>query len=223
MKKYLLMLVGALMLVSCGTTKYVSPQSASTIYKVGDIYNQNGVKGIVVLVDASRQHGLIMSLEASKGSWCSKKDLRYSTNAFFEDDGEKNMIAIENCIKENNATWDDFPIFQWARSLGDGWYIPAKNELIICIPNIQRAFKNVKALNKHITSYGGDRYSYAGTSFGIWIILDQIFRDFDTPYTMFSSTESKGGKYVCIYGGGDQMQKWASGVNHVRTRAFHKF
>lgn len=223
MKKYLLILFGALILVSCGTTKYISPQSASTTYKVGDIYNQNGVKGIVVYVDASHQHGLIMSLETSKGSWCSKKNLRYSTNAFFEDDGEMNMIAIENCIKENNATWDDFPIFQWARSLGDGWYIPAKNELILCIPNIERVFNDVKALNKYITSYGGDRYSYAGSSYGIWVIIDQIIRDYDTPYMMFSSTESEGGKYVCGYGGGTSLQKWASGVNYIRTRAFHKF
>ena len=32
-------------------------------YNIGDFYNKNGIKGIVIKVDASGEHGLIMSLD----------------------------------------------------------------------------------------------------------------------------------------------------------------
>ena len=38
-------------------------------YKVGDVYDTNGLKGIVIDVDASGQHGLIMSLDDSAADW----------------------------------------------------------------------------------------------------------------------------------------------------------
>lgn len=53
MKKFLL-----LFLIVLGATKTVNAQ-----YKVGDYYEKDGLKGIVVRVDNSGNHGLIMSLE----------------------------------------------------------------------------------------------------------------------------------------------------------------
>ena len=43
-------------------------------YKVGDLYNENGKKGIVFEVDASGEHGKILSLEETKCDWNKAKE-----------------------------------------------------------------------------------------------------------------------------------------------------
>ena len=58
-------------------------------YKIGDYYEKEGIKGIVVKVDTSGEHGLIMSLDRFKGEWCTDKKLNFETKAFHEDDGKK--------------------------------------------------------------------------------------------------------------------------------------
>ena len=53
MKKLLLMMVAAIL----GTI------SANAQFKVGDIYNQGSLRGLVVDGDASGKHGLILALK----------------------------------------------------------------------------------------------------------------------------------------------------------------
>ena len=77
MKKILLLL-----LIVMGTVTTVNAQ-----YKVGDYYEKDGLKGIVVRIDDSGNHGLIMSLEKSAKKWLDGGDEKFSTNAYFEDDG----------------------------------------------------------------------------------------------------------------------------------------
>lgn len=103
--------------------------SANAQFKVGDIYNQGNLRGLVVDVDASGKHGLILSLKECDKDWLADKSLEMETNAFFEDDGMKNMEAIAKYVSENNLSWEKFPLFAWARSLGEGWYIPSRGEL----------------------------------------------------------------------------------------------
>ena len=57
--------------------------SANAQFKVGDIYNQSNLKGLVVDVDASGKHGLILSLSESDKDWLADKSLELETNAFF--------------------------------------------------------------------------------------------------------------------------------------------
>lgn len=46
------------------------------------------------------------------------------------DDGEKNMTAItEYCEKQGISMQNYFPEHYWAKSLGEGWYIPGTKEL----------------------------------------------------------------------------------------------
>lgn len=108
MKKILLMMIVAVI----GTI------SANAQFKIGDIYNQSNLKGLVVDVDASGKHGLILSLSESDKDWLADKSLELETNAFFEDDGMKNMEAIAKYVSEKNLSWEKFPLFAWARSLG---------------------------------------------------------------------------------------------------------
>ena len=112
-------------------------------YKIGDVYDKGGVKGVVFYVDDSGEHGLLVSPSGFEGKWCKKEQANNTINCYDEKDGAVNMETIATYIKDNDASWDEFPLFQWARSLGEGWYIPASDELKLL----------AKAIN------GGEEYS----------------------------------------------------------------
>lgn len=180
---------------------------ANAQYKIGDIYNKNGLKGLVVDVDQSGNHGLILSLEESDKDWLADKSHAMSTNAFFEDDGEKNMRAIETYVSENNLSWDVFPLFAWARNLGDGWYIPAREELNTIWKNLnggnldfnKKGCKLWKGYDKSVKKAGGDSFFCAnGSTMGFKMLAGMI-----------SSTEAEGGKVYTI-----NTEKGKNLVNH---------
>lgn len=89
---------------------------ANAQYKVGDIYNKDGLKGVVVKVDDSGQHGIIMSLDKFSGKWYNDKKAKFLTDAFYEDDGEKNMAVIERYLSDNGLSWDKFPFLSGAET-----------------------------------------------------------------------------------------------------------
>lgn len=179
-------------------------------YKVGDLYDANGLKGIVVKVDDSGQHGLIMSLDDSDANWCiirlNKKDAKHEsiptdTEAFDENDGAKNMAVIEKYVNESGLSWDYFPLMKWARELGDGWYIPAKNEVLDLIKAINGGDEYdadaLKDLNERIKEIRGKikKDSYQGFTTYISAGLTG-FRVFNM---MYSSTEAEGGNVLIAY------------------------
>lgn len=152
-------------------------------YKVGDYYEEGNVKGIVVRVDATGEHGLIMSLDKCAKKWINEGDEKFSTNAFFEDDGEKNMAVIEKYIKENGKSWEMFPYFEWCRSLGEGWYAPALDELKDILKAINGGegkydAKYMKVITKTLKKHKGDG------------LINSGFGGSDAPQWMYSSTES---------------------------------
>lgn len=186
MKKNLFMMVVALL----------STITMNAQFKVGDIYNNGGLKGIVVDVDQNGKHGLIMSLQKSKADWLADKSLEMETNAFFEDDGMKNMDAIAKYISENNLSWDKFPLFKWALSLGDGWYIPSREELKTIWKNLnggnldfnKKGCKLWKNYDKAVKKAGGDSFMCSNFS----------TMGFKMLAGMISSTEAEGGKVYTI-------------------------
>lgn len=198
MKKLLLMMVAAIL----------STISANAQFKVGDIYSQGNLKGLVVDVDASGKHGLILSLQESDKDWLADEALEMETNAFFEDDGMKNMNAIAKYISENNVSWEKFPLFAWARSLGEGWYIPSRGELNTIWKNLnggnldfnKKACKLWKQYDKTIKKAGGDSFFCSNASTG------GIFKMLAG---MISSTEAEGGKIYTI-----NTEKGQNLVNH---------
>ncbi len=247
-KNYLLVALGALALVGCTATKTIPTQSSSTTYKVGDGFNQNGVTGIVVKVDASGKHGLVMSLKSSKEKWTSDSKFDYETNAFYEDDGEKNMEAISKYVASGKASWTDFPLMNWARSLGQGWYIPAKKEALEIWSNMNGEADSYKwnpwlffdlihsnnkfeEFDKMQRKYGGDK-----------LVNTSYFGD-KHPYIWMTSTEGEGGtvygvqfdltsvKGAFTLGLPGTTTKFAAGIYKKRppmmtgfkSRAVHKF
>jgi hypothetical protein len=174
---------------------------ASKAYKAGDIYSENGQQGVVVATDESGRHGLIMSLKRCDKKWLDNKSAKLSTAAYDENDGEQNLRAVEQFIATGKGKWADFPLFEWARSLGEGWYIPAVNELrhIATAANGKEAFekdtwqyeqKTVQAFQNPIDKAGGDD-----------LVVNGFAKD-NQFMTIFASTETNdgtGNAYVLIF------------------------
>lgn len=100
-------------------------------YEIGEFYNQNGIKGVVCMLTEDRQHGLVVSVDEIYLHWSEfrKPDLRV-VGADDRTDGQANMEKVAAYIAENNLSWDDFPAFKWCREKGEGWYLPAIDELL---------------------------------------------------------------------------------------------
>ena len=182
-------------------------------YKVGDLYDVNGVKGIVFRVDDSGQHGLIMSLDDCGDSWCvtklNKKDAKHEsiptdTEAFDENDGAKNMEEIEKYINETGISWDYFPLMKWAKELGEGWYIPSKNELwdIIKFVNVGETeameMDTLRALDKRIKGIRGKVKKDKSIGF-VKNVSTSPINSFYVFNIMLSSTEVEGGSACGVY------------------------
>jgi hypothetical protein len=182
--------------------------SAKAQVNLGQIYDKGGVKGLVAYVDESGQHGLLLSLQESDKNWLADMSLEMETNAFYEDDGMKNMEAIAKYIADNNLSWDKFPLFEWARSLGDGWYVPSRGELNMIWKALnggnldfnKKACKLWKAYNKTVEKAGGDSFFCSNFSTG------GVFKMLAG---MISSTEAEGGKVYTI-----NTEKGKNLVNH---------
>lgn len=113
-----------------------SPQAAPVQYvvkqyEIGELYDFNGVKGVVCMVTEDGLHGMVLSLEEIYLPWSEfrKPDLRV-VGADDRTDGAGNMTKIAAYIAANNLSWEDFPAFKWCRDKGEGWYLPSIDELL---------------------------------------------------------------------------------------------
>ena len=161
-------------------------------YKVGDYYEKDGLKGIVIRVDASGDHGLIMSLDKCAKKWLDGKDEKFNTNAYYEDDGEKNMAVIQKYIEENGKSWAMFPYFEWCRNHGEGWYAPATDELKDILKTINGSEGKynanfMKKITKVLKKHKGDG------------LIDSGYFGSKQPHAMFSSTEGDAGMVYTMF------------------------
>lgn len=91
-------------------------------YSVGDKCLRNGREGIVFYVTDNGLHGKIVSEDETRCAWSTEK---VSTYARDWDDGMANMKEIQTI-----SGWHEkYPAFAWCADKGDGWYLPAMNEL----------------------------------------------------------------------------------------------
>lgn len=129
-----------------------APEYVLRRYEVGDLYDRDGVKGVVCIVSDGGTHGLVISLEQIYLTWSEfrKPDLR-TVGAENKTDGEENMRTVEAYIAANGLSWDDFPAFKWCRERGEGWYLPSIDELLTIGHNYNggsRMKNNRQARNK---------------------------------------------------------------------------
>lgn len=114
-------------------------------YRIGDFYNENGNKGIVFDVDDSGYNGKIVSLMQEWLEWAPEgsKYLTINVGLYNENDGEANFRIIKGI-----SGWQElFPAFNWCYDFGDGWYLPAANEL-------SRINENMALINEGLKDAG---------------------------------------------------------------------
>lgn len=121
----------------------VEKKAAGTGWAVGDYYEVGNVKGVVVWVDESKEHGKIISLDEKVDIWATGG---YNTGAKSEEDGKGNTDKV----KDINAELSAFPAFKWCVAHGEGWYFPAIMEVYY--------FLNAKAtVNPTLEAHNGTK------------------------------------------------------------------
>ncbi len=101
-------------------------------YKVGDLYDDGSLKGVIVDVTENGRHGLIISLDEAPGmlAWTADKAKVGAIGLDDMKDGRNNMARLAEHIAAKGERWSDYPAFEWCRSLGDGWYLPSIDEVL---------------------------------------------------------------------------------------------
>ena len=135
-------------------------------YKVGEYYSRDGVEGIICSVTEDGLHGTIISLDEIYLPWSEfrKPNLRVigANNSM---DGRANMEIVAAYIAANKLKWEDFPAFKWCRDKGEGWYLPAIDEVLTLGNNynggtrsrVDRQMRN--KFNDTAKAHGGQRMS----------------------------------------------------------------
>lgn len=129
----------------------VSGVMAQKQYRVGDYYNENGREGVVFEVDEMGQHGKIVHLYEPEKliAWCTDSYLDgVEMGAYNQEDGATNMVIILKQAKDV----EKFPAIAWCLAQGEGWYLPAINELKTLLLNDEVRM----AVNRTLTEHGGE-------------------------------------------------------------------
>ena len=99
-------------------------------YKIGDLYpdpdDPSSAIGVVFYVNGSTypQHGKIVSLDETGGiAWSTENVI---TGSKSQSDGKENTDNIRA-----NMDLNKYPAFKWCIDKGEGWYLPAYEELMI--------------------------------------------------------------------------------------------
>ena len=120
-------------------------KAAAKGWAAGDYYEVGNVKGVVVWVDESKEHGKIISLDEKVDIWATGG---YNTGAKSEEDGKGNTDKV----KDINAELSAFPAFKWCVAHGEGWYFPAIMEVYY--------FLNAKeTVNSTLEAHNGTKIS----------------------------------------------------------------
>ena len=112
-------------------------------YKVGDYYNDGTKEGIVFVVYDGGYHGKIVSVDESYEQWAVIPVWQNAANATSKGGGMSNM----NKIKRLPNWKSSYPAFAWCASLGEGWYLPAVDEL-------ELIYQNKSIINRRLNERG---------------------------------------------------------------------
>lgn len=147
MKRLLFAISLLAFVVGCGgnsnkESEDIQLKETSGPYKVGDLYFEGDVLGVVFETKSGGMHGKIVSVDEEKMQWCddSVKDVR--TDATNEYDGAVNTAKLTNRYDA-----DKYYAAYWCADYGYGWYMPAKKEL-------EKIFQNKSKINSTLSKYG---------------------------------------------------------------------
>ena len=131
-------------------------------YKVGDYYDDGTKQGVVFYVDATGQHGKIVSLDQVYKQWCTKKKAVYASS---KSDGKANTDKVMS--RSDSA---EYPVFVWCRAKGKDWYLPAIKELKLLLLDSSVH----EAVNRTLKAHGGDRLIDIGEIVWYWSSTEKI-------------------------------------------------
>lgn len=174
--------------------------------KIGDYYNDGHIKGVVISVDASGKHGLIMSLNRHHCLWYNGSS-DVNTGARHPFDGKQNQELILSRYSPYS-----YPAFKWCANLGDGWYLPAIGEL----QPLCETF-NLMAVERTLKAYGDPLFSgrnyadlYLSSTEG-----DVNGMTYDTDHTMV--------QVLCVSEHGGSISSDTKRSDYEFARAVHRF
>ncbi len=152
------------------TPQSVSNNKTSAPYKVGDYYNDGVKEGVVFEVSEDGRHGKIVSMKQSAEwlKWSSDSaEQKRLIGANSDIDGAYNMAKV----KAISGWRDKYPAFKWCADLGEGWYLPAKEELRTIYKCKDKL--NPKLTDKLLVTYWSsteDDYQWSSGEFCAWYV-----------------------------------------------------
>ena len=150
------------------------PITAKT-YKVGDYYDDGKKQGVVFEVSADGKHGKIISLTEYRSlSWSSDSGERKRfIGADDKMNGANNMAKIKSI-----AGWrEKYPAFAWCADLGEGWYLPAIDELKQFAHNDEIH----DAVNRTLATRG-TKLAEGGTTWWYWSSTERNYKRYDDEF-----------------------------------------
>lgn len=180
---------------------------------LGQLYDNGQVRGIVVKLAPDGQPAVLMSIESVKESTVEDKGFSGPLPAFDRNDGRNNMLAIESYRAQYGGA---FPIYDWCKSLGPGWYIPAINELYDAWVRTFGGDEKLDnynqdlflAVNDLVKSLGGDKMNGSMNNYPLGMLSS----------TLVESQSKKGTVYVAFYV--EMRESAGSAVGNHFTPAF---
>lgn len=142
-------------------------------FTVGELYDKDGVKGIVCWVDEDDTYARVISMDETSATWGPKGTL---VGAASQNDGEANTKAV----RKANATFSSYPAFA---GCDDPWYLPAMSEL-------QTVAENLDAINAGLTSNGGTAISASD----FYWSSSEVTADYSYQVHMGTGTSTNGSK-----------------------------
>ena len=125
--------------VTATLTKHQTSASASASgsYNIGDLVTVNGVQGVVF------QTSPVVKIVSVKEGCTEWGGYGVTTNATDKDNGKANMDKI----KAISGWQTKYPAFKWCADYGNGWYLPALNELKVIYAQRDKINRTLSANN----------------------------------------------------------------------------
>ena len=145
----------------------ISADEPTTTYKIGDLYNENGNKGLVFAFSDKKMfnaeydvighitYGYIMSLDEGYAEW--------STENIWTNCYSSGAINTETMV---SLGIDKYPAAKWCVEHGEGWFMPTATEMTWMWDTLTDGEKkfdapSVAKYNKLFTDNGGDEIEEA--------------------------------------------------------------
>lgn len=153
-----------------GPTPTPASKPSEKTWKVGDYYNVGGKEGVVFWVDETGKHGKIVSVDQTNLQWCTVDEFHKRVTGIATDrsNGMNNLRSVMKI-----AGWKDkYPAFAWCADHGDGWYLPAIDELKELLLNDEvHAKVNGTLEQKRVSvmySKGAYKWYWSSTEYNEW-------------------------------------------------------